>query len=60
MYIAYGANPLELVEVPGNDDLMGQQITEFVKMIKGEENELVTPEYGKAVINVLEQAFAQF
>lgn len=60
MYVAYGANPLEKVKVPGDDDIMGEQITEFVKMINGEENELVTPEYGKAVIDVLEKAFAQF
>jgi predicted dehydrogenase len=60
VWIAEGAKPLAQVELEGTDDIMGEQLAEFVKMIRGEENGLVTPNMGKEVISVLERAFAQF
>ena len=41
----------------GNDHciLLEKQLEELVKWLRGEENELVTPEYGRDVIKVLEQ-----
>lgn len=59
MEIAYGANPLEPVEIPGDDDIMGEQLKEFVKMIEGKENDMATPEYSREVIQVLEKAFSK-
>lgn len=35
--------------------LLEEQLKELVKLLKGEENEIVTPEYGRHVIEVLEQ-----
>ena len=32
----------------------------FVKLIKGEDSQLVTPEYGKKVIEVIDKVFKQF
>ena len=51
----------EFVRVAGCNDsgLIDAQMTEFVKLMNGEENEMVTPEYGREVISVLERAFAQ-
>ena len=60
IWIAEGTNPLNKVELPGNDDIIGEQLEEFLKMIRGEENGLVTPQYGKQVIEVLVSAFTQF
>ncbi len=59
LWVAKGINPLTRVNLP-NDDIMAEQLEEFIKMIEGKENALVTPQYGKAVIDVLETAFSQF
>ncbi len=40
-------------------NFMEDQLIEFVKLMKGEENEMVSPEYGRDVIAVLENAFSQ-
>ena len=42
-----------------NINFIDAQLIEFVKLIKGEETEIVSPEYGRAVIAALEQAFNQ-
>lgn len=51
----------EFTRVEGCNDsgLIEAQMVEFVKLLSGEENEMVTPEYGLEVISVLERAFAQ-
>lgn len=51
----------EFTRVDGCNDsgLIEAQMVEFVKLLNGEENEMVTPEYGRSVISVLERAFAQ-
>ncbi len=59
MSIAKGSSPFQTIEVDGTDDIMYDQLNEFVKLIRGEENELITPEYGKKVIEVLEKAFVE-
>ena len=59
LWIAKGANPFEQIEIPGEDDILGEQLEEFVNMIEGKENSLVTPSYGREVIDVLEKAFLQ-
>ncbi len=58
LWVAKGANPLEEVELPGEDDIMGEQLTEFLKMIVGKESEIATPQYSREVIEVLERAFS--
>lgn len=45
----------EIVEVDSSTDIFDRQIAEFAKLLKGEENEMVTPEYGRKVIEVLEK-----
>ena len=45
-YVNYGSD---------HSGLLDKQLEELVKWLKGEENELVTPEYGRDVIGVLEQ-----
>ena len=40
-------------------DLFEPQLAEFVKLLNGEESRIVTPEYGRDVIAVLEKALAQ-
>ena len=37
------------------DDIFERQIAELVKMLKGEENEIVTPQTGKKIIAVNEK-----
>lgn len=39
----------------GDTDLLYNQLCEFIKLLKGEENGIVTPEYGREIISVLEQ-----
>ena len=51
----------EFVQVEGCNSwgLFEPQLAEFIKLLDGEESEVVTPEYGKDVIAVLEKAFSQ-
>ena len=60
LWIARGANPLEQVEIPGEDDIMGEQLKEFIKMIEGKKNDIAIPSYGRKIINGLELAFNNF
>lgn len=45
----------EFVKYDGTTYLIERQLAETVKWLKGEENELVTPEYGREIIKVIEQ-----
>ena len=45
----------EYVNYGGECRLMECQLTEFVKHLKGEENEIASPEYGRKVISVLQK-----
>lgn len=60
LWISEGGAPYVKVDC-GNPDIniMEGQLIEFVKLLKGEENECATPEYGKTIISVLESAFEQ-
>lgn len=42
-------------DVESSADIFDRQIAELVKLLKGEETEIVTPEYGRKVIEVLEK-----
>lgn len=60
LWISEGGAPYEQIDcgdLEGN--FMEDQLIEFVKLLKGEENECASPEYGKTIISVLEQAFEQ-
>lgn len=37
-----------------------RQLDEFLKLMAGKESEIATPEYGRKIISVLEEAFRQF
>lgn len=45
----------EFVKYEGTVSLLEKQLEEIIKWLKGEENELVTPECGRDIIRVLEQ-----
>lgn len=58
LWVAEGREPLKQV----TDDqgaLIEDQLREFVKLVRGEPNEMATPEYGRTVIAALESAFSQ-
>ncbi len=60
LWISEGGKPFEPMDC-GDSDIrfIESQLFEFVKLLNGEENEMVGPEYSRDVIEVLEQAFAQ-
>lgn len=60
LYVSKKGAPYEKVELDYSYTIFDEQLAEFVKLIKGEESHVITPEYGKAVISVLERAVAQF
>ncbi|MGN1059585.1 MAG: Gfo/Idh/MocA family protein [Clostridia bacterium] len=61
LWIAEGNKPLERVDLgDGTDELLYDQLLEFLKLLEGQDSEIVTPAYGRKVISVLEQAFNQF
>lgn len=45
----------EYVNYGGEEHLIRDQLAEFVKFLKGEENEMATPEYGRKIISILSQ-----
>ena len=47
----------EYVNYGGTANLLEEQLAEFVKFLKDEESEIVTPEYGKEVIAVIEKIY---
>jgi len=60
LWISEAGGEFEHVDGCNSWGLFEVQLAEFVKLLDGEESEVVTPEYGKDVIAVLEKAFAQF
>lgn len=58
LWVAEGREPLKQVtDYEGAP--MEDQLREFVKLVRGEPNEMATPEYGRTVIAALESAFSQ-
>lgn len=45
----------EYVNYGGKEDLISDQLVEFIKFLKDEENEMATPEYGRKIISILSQ-----
>ena len=60
LYVSYDGGEFEEVKLNYDKEVFETQLAEFVKLIKGEENQLVTPEYGRRVIDVICKAFEQF
>lgn len=62
LYISKEGAPYEKIELPYEKDLcfMDSQLEEFYKLLKGEKSDVVTPEYGRDIIRVLEDAISQF
>lgn len=63
LWISEAGGPFKQVDTSGeqmHDNFMIDQMNEFIKMLKGEPNEMVTAEYGRDVIAALEKAFEQF
>ena len=47
----------QLPDDPDKRTFMARQLDEYVKFLRGEENKMVTPEYAREVIRVLEAAY---
>ena len=45
----------QFVNHGGTENVIEKQLEEIIKWLKGEENELVTPEYAKDIVGVIEQ-----
>ena len=45
----------EMMPYGGNEEALPRQLEEFVKFLKGEESMIVTTEYGREIIRVLEE-----
>ncbi len=59
LWISKGQAPYERIELDYSVKHMEFQLAEFLKYVDGVESEVVTPEYGKEIIRVLENAFSQ-
>lgn len=59
LWLSQNGEPFHKVELDYNDEFITFQLEEFVKLMKGEPSEVVTPEYGREVIRVLEEIFRQ-
>lgn len=60
LWVSENGKPYEQVDAGDLDrNFMEGQLEEFIKLLKGEENEVVSPDYGRDVIAVLEKAFTQ-
>ena len=57
LWITEGKNGFEKIELPEQEHVFVRQFAEFEKLIKGEKSEIVTPEFGRRVIAVLEEAY---
>lgn len=59
LWISEKGDPYQKVELGEQRNVFEAQLEEFVKYLDGEPSEIVTPEYGRAVITVLEEARRQ-
>lgn len=60
LWVAKGANQFEQIDLSGEDDVIADQLVEFLKMIEGKPNNMATPAYSKQVIAALEEAYKNF
>lgn len=59
VWISKDSGDYEKVDVSYEKTKLGAQLEEFIKYLDGEESEIVTPEYGREVIRVIEEVFRQ-
>ena len=59
IWIAKNGGNFEKLEAPYGKTKLGGQLEEFIKYLDGEESEIVTPEYGREVIRVIEEVGRQ-
>ena len=59
LWISEKGSPFEYVELDYTKEALEMQLIEFLKFLDGEESEVVTPEYAREVIRVLQRAFDQ-
>lgn len=63
LWISKAGGDFEPVVVGDHNEIMNgnmtEQITEFMKLIRGEENHATTPEHGRRVISVLEKILSE-
>ena len=58
--VAEGRNALTDVPLDYEKDIFVAQLAELVKLLRGEESEIVSPVYGREIISTLEKAVSQF
>ena len=56
LFISVDDQPFEQIPLEYTH-MIGDQLFDFIRYIKGEENTMATGEYGREVIKVLEKAF---
>lgn len=59
LWISEKGGAFERVELNYTKNEIEEQLSEFLKLLNGEKSEVVTPQYGREVIRVLEEAFKQ-
>ena len=59
LWISKKGMQFEQVDLDYTVVALERQLVEFLKLLNGDESEIVTPQYGRAVIRVLEEAFEQ-
>ncbi len=59
LYISQENKGYERVELDYETGFFHKQLAEFLKYLKGEESEMVTPQYGREVISVIEEILEQ-
>lgn len=59
LWLSEKGKPYQKVELGEQRNVIEVQLEEFVKFLDGEPSEIVTPEYGRAVIAAVEEAIRQ-
>lgn len=59
MWVSEGGKPFIQIDNCDPSEIFDFQLNEFIKLLKNEASEVVSPEYGKEVIAVLEKALSQ-
>lgn len=61
MEISKNKEPFKVVETKSKTlvDILGEQLAEFIKLLKGEESRIATPQFSREIIRTLESAVNQ-
>ncbi len=57
VFVSGAGGTYEEIKLSGVSNFLSPQLDEFLKLLDGKDSEIVTPQYGREVISVLEKAF---